>query len=114
MEWRFSDWKESSIVEIILRDPEEDETDVYLTQTKIPSSEKKEKIEFGWREYIFGGINKILGYPYKDWSSLIIVFYRTDQTLDKRMPMQRPKFIIKERPVLRIKHWVSSLSSFCQ
>ena len=66
MEWRFSDWKESSIVEIILRDPEEDETDVYVTQTKIPASEKKEKIEFGWREYIFGGINKILGYPYKD------------------------------------------------
>jgi len=49
MEWRFSDWKESSIVEIILRDPEEDETDVYLTQTKIPASEKKEKIEFGWK-----------------------------------------------------------------
>ncbi len=66
MEWRFSDWKESSIVEIILQDPEEDQTDVYLTQTKIPASEKKEKIEFGWREYIFGGINKILGYPYKD------------------------------------------------
>jgi activator of HSP90 ATPase len=66
MEWRFSDWKEPSIVEIILRDPEEDETDVYLTQTKIPASEKKEKIEFGWREYIFGGINKLLGYPYKD------------------------------------------------
>lgn len=65
MEWRFNDWKESSIVEIVLQDPEEDECDVYLTQTKIPASEK-EKIEFGWKEYIFGGINKILGYPNKD------------------------------------------------
>lgn len=53
-------------MEIVLQDPEEDECDVYLTQTKIPASEKKEKIEFGWKEYIFGGINKILGYPNKE------------------------------------------------
>lgn len=66
MEWRFNDWKEPSIVEIILEDPEEDECDLHLVQTRIPASEKKEKIEFGWREYIFGGINKILGYPLKD------------------------------------------------
>jgi activator of HSP90 ATPase len=66
MEWRFNDWKEPSIVEVILEDPEEDECDLHLIQTRIPPSEKKEKIEFGWREYIFGGINKILGYPIKD------------------------------------------------
>ncbi len=66
MEWKFNDWKEPSIVEIILEDPEEDECDIHLTQTKIPASEKKEKIEFGWKEYIFGGMNKILGYSIKD------------------------------------------------
>jgi activator of HSP90 ATPase len=49
MEWKFNDWKESSIVEIVLRDPEEDECDVFLTHTRIPATEKKEKIEFGWR-----------------------------------------------------------------
>lgn len=66
MEWRFNDWKEASIVEIMLQDPEEDECDVYLTHTHIPANEKKEKIEFGWKEYYFNAINKILGYPLKD------------------------------------------------
>ena len=41
MEWRFNDWKENSIVEIMLQDPEEDECDVYLNHTKIPAGEKK-------------------------------------------------------------------------
>jgi hypothetical protein len=31
-------------VEIILEDPEEDECDLHLVQTRIPASEKKEKI----------------------------------------------------------------------
>ncbi len=44
MEGQFNDWKEPSIVEIILEDPEEDECDLHLVQTRIPASEKKEKI----------------------------------------------------------------------
>jgi activator of HSP90 ATPase len=66
MEWRFNDWKENSIVEIMLQDPEEDECDVHLTHTRIPASEKKEKIEFGWKEYYFKAMNKLLGYAEKD------------------------------------------------
>lgn len=38
MEWRFNDWKEPSIVELILEDPEEDECDIHLIQTRIPAS----------------------------------------------------------------------------
>jgi len=66
MEWKFNDWKEPSIVEIVLQDPEEDECDVFLTHTRIPASEKKEKIEFGWKEYYFNAINKLLGYAIKE------------------------------------------------
>lgn len=45
MEWKFNDWKEPSIVEIMIRNEEEDdECEVYLTQTKIPANEKKEKL----------------------------------------------------------------------
>lgn len=67
MEWKFTEWKEPSIVEIMIRNEEEDgECEVYLTQTKIPVGEKKEKLEFGWKEYYFGAMEKILGYPLKD------------------------------------------------
>ena len=66
MEWKFNDWKDYSIVEIILQDPEEDECDVHLTHSKIPIGEKKEKIESGWRDHIFTPLSKILGYPFKD------------------------------------------------
>lgn len=66
MEWKLSDWEEPSKVDIILSDPEEDECDVMVNQNGIPKGEKKEKIEFGWREYYFGAMSKLLGYPLKD------------------------------------------------
>lgn len=37
MEWKFNDWDSFSIVEIILQDPEEDECDMVINQSKIPS-----------------------------------------------------------------------------
>ncbi len=67
MEWKFKEWQEFSTVEIVLRNEEEDdECEVYLTQTKIPVNEKKEKLEFGWKEYYFEAMSKILGYPQRD------------------------------------------------
>lgn len=41
MQWKFNDWKEYSIVEIVLREEDEDECNVYLTHSGIPASEKK-------------------------------------------------------------------------
>jgi hypothetical protein len=38
MQWKFNDWKEYSIVEIMLRDEDEDECDIYLTQSGIPAN----------------------------------------------------------------------------
>ena len=66
MEWRLSEWAEPSKVDIILSDPEEDECDVMVNQSGIPKGEKKEKIEFGWKEYYFGAMSKVLGYTLKD------------------------------------------------
>ncbi len=66
MEWRLSDWAAPSKVDIVLSDPEEDECDVSLSQSGVPAHEKKEKIEYGWKEYYFGAMNKVLGYPNKD------------------------------------------------
>jgi activator of HSP90 ATPase len=37
MEWKFSQWQEHSIVEMILRDPEDDECDLIINQSKIPA-----------------------------------------------------------------------------
>ena len=53
-------------MDIILSDPEEDECDVMVNQSGIPKGEKKEKIEFGWKEYYFGAMSKVLGYTLKD------------------------------------------------
>ena len=67
MEWRLSDWKEPSIVEIIFKDEEEeDECQIYLSQVGIPAGEKKQKLEYGWKEYYFEAMSKILGYPQKN------------------------------------------------
>ena len=44
MEWKFNDWKQPSIVELIFQDPEEDECDLIISQNKIPSDVTKEKM----------------------------------------------------------------------
>lgn len=66
MEWWLSDWKACSVVEIVLQDTQEDECDVLLSQSGIPVGEKKEKIQFGWKEYYFTAMSKLCGYPQKD------------------------------------------------
>lgn len=66
MKWKFNDWATFSTVEIIFEDTEEDECDIKLIHTNIPASEKKEKIEYGWKEYFFSPMSKILGYPNKN------------------------------------------------
>lgn len=53
-------------MEIVLQDPEEDECDLIINQTKIPSSVTKEKLEIGWKHHIMEPMSKILGYPLKD------------------------------------------------
>lgn len=64
MDWKLNEWAEYSTVEIIFKSEEEDdECEIYLSQVKIPANEKKEKLEFGWKEYYFTPISKILGYP---------------------------------------------------
>lgn len=66
MEWKLNDWKEFSLVQIILQDPEEDETDLYVNHNQIPKNQSKEKIEGGWKNHIFQPMSQILGYPLKD------------------------------------------------
>jgi activator of HSP90 ATPase len=66
MEWKFSEWKSFSIVELILREEEEDECDLFINQSKIPPGEPKEKLEAGWKHHIIEPLSKILGYPLKD------------------------------------------------
>ena len=41
MEWKFNDWAQSSIVELIFQDPEEDECDLIISQSKIPNDVTK-------------------------------------------------------------------------
>lgn len=53
-------------MELILQDPEDDECDLVLTQTKIPNGVTKDKLEAGWKHQIIEPMSKILGYPLKD------------------------------------------------
>lgn len=52
MEWKFNDWTSYSIVELIFQDPEDDECDLVLNQTKIPNGVTKDKLEAGWKHQI--------------------------------------------------------------
>ena len=63
MEWGFNDWSHPSIVELIFQDPEEDECDLIINQSKIPESVPKEKMENGWKQQIIQPMSQILGYP---------------------------------------------------
>ena len=38
MEWKFNDWPEPSIVELIFQDPEDDECDLILNQSHLPKT----------------------------------------------------------------------------
>ena len=66
MEWKFNDWPSTSIVQIFFQDPEDDECDIVINQTKIPSTVPKDKLESGWKNHIIEPMSKILGYPLKD------------------------------------------------
>ena len=66
MEWKFNDWESASIVEVIFQDPEEDECDVIINQSQIPSETPKEKLEYGWKYHIMEPMSKILGYPFRN------------------------------------------------
>lgn len=65
MEWKFSDWKEYSVVELIFQEPDEDECELIVNQSKLPAGTEKDKLEGGWKNQIINPMSIILGLPMK-------------------------------------------------
>lgn len=65
MEWKFNDWANPSLVEVILEDPEEDECELTIIQTNFPAADKA-KLEGGWKHHIIEPMSQIMGYPFRD------------------------------------------------
>ncbi|KAM3138952.1 hypothetical protein pb186bvf_008965 [Paramecium bursaria] len=62
MTWKFSDWKDYSLVHIKFVD-REDSVQVKIVQTNLPQGTDVKQLEHGWRNYIFLPMSKIRGYP---------------------------------------------------
>lgn len=65
MEWAFSSWKETSIVEITFKD-REDSCKVEIKQIGVPFEQNIKKLEEGWMNQIFKPMSLICGYSIED------------------------------------------------
>ena len=61
--WKMSDWSSHSNVKLIFDEVDDEEVELVIKQTDIPSSCNKNSLKGGWMGMIFEPLSGILGYP---------------------------------------------------
>lgn len=62
-EWKINEWSSFSDVRYEFDEVDDEEVELTIKQTKIPSDANKERVIGGWMGMIFEPLSGILGYP---------------------------------------------------